>query len=592
MNKSDFSSISICLIAVMLLSCHLSFSQTVKDNSYWNSSLLINSYRLPTPTLGQDIEYIDLDGDKDPDVMRYNTFNNTPVQWIDDDDDMKEGDLEGDTDNDCLMIDANKDGIYGGDSDLMIDWNDTDEDGKADMQVAVHMGWSEDTGHIGHYMWVFDTDNDNVFNYIDWNKLELRAWIHDGQSDFLKDYHGRSMFMKMHTTPNTINDLRLNWENPFLFYDKDKDELSELAIRFVDVPVDNRNEGGFKTSFTGNITGTYIGFDLDNDNAPGNEFDFDMSLRFAGTEGFNYMDQVHQFKNMRGLPATDKYFSDPRWRQLSELIYPDHDAAWNLIFERGKWDNVWFVYDEDDDCSRWERVEFYAPMNMFKTGKRRGGLDNNPQADVTGDRGEWDLDNSGKGQLYVSRFDGRIHLYGAEWGAWRIDQNAKYFQGMGGLYDGYGPERLQNEPESFATIKYADTDGNGFMDLIEYDLDGDTIFEQSVSLLELGIDDGCEIINTAKMEYDDFVSLQARVAENMWKQAEQALILAEKEKINTSWYALLIKPKSTRQKYHHGYWLQLYLYNDLIDLYKRQGKTEEIRMLAKAYYSGNWQAFL
>ena len=57
------------------------------------------------------------------------TANGIPVQWIDDDDDMQFGDLEGDTDNDCLMIDRNKDGVYGGYGDLIIDWVGEDEDG-------------------------------------------------------------------------------------------------------------------------------------------------------------------------------------------------------------------------------------------------------------------------------------------------------------------------------------------------------------------------------------------------------------------------------------------------------------------------------
>lgn len=29
--------------------------------------------------------------------------------------------------------------------------------------------------------------------------------------------------MKMHASTDKIGDLRLNWENPFLFYDPDKD---------------------------------------------------------------------------------------------------------------------------------------------------------------------------------------------------------------------------------------------------------------------------------------------------------------------------------------------------------------------------------
>ena len=59
------------------------------------------------------------------------------------------------------------------------------------------------------------------------------------------------------------------------------------------------------------------------------------------------------------------------------------------------------------------------------------GLDDNAQSDPVGDRGEWDLDNSGKGNLYISPLDGKIHLFGAEKGFWRIDQNAFYYQGMG-----------------------------------------------------------------------------------------------------------------------------------------------------------------
>lgn len=58
----------------------------------------------------------------------------------------------------------------------------------------------------------------------------------------------------------------------------------------------------------------------------------------------------------------------------------------------------------------------------------------------------------------------------------------------------------------------------------EYDLDGDTLFEHIVSLKRLGIDDRCEIIHTAGMNYDSFISLQDSVSENMWKKAENAMV--------------------------------------------------------------------
>lgn len=490
---------------------------------YWNANTLLIPYRLPPAPAGYKPTYIDLDGDGDPDILRTVTANGIPVQWIDDDDDMQYGDLEGDTDNDCLMIDRNKDGVYGGYGDLIIDWVGEDEDGNPAMQVVVDNIPEANrmkTGN-GHYMWVVDTDKDDVFNYIDWNTFTLRCWIHNGLSDFYEDYNGKSTFMKIHSTTERVNDVRMNWENPFLFYDPDNDGLTEMAIRFCDSPKIVKENGQANSVLSGNIDWVSVSMDTDNDNAPGNEFDFDMTIHFTGP-GFNYENQKHINKNLRGLPEADTFFLDARWRKLPELLYPDHDAAWDLTFKEGKWDKVWFTYDEDDDCNRWERVELYQPRDPFKVGKNQGGIDNNGQADPAGDRGEWDEDNSGHGQLYVSPIDGKIHLYGAEWGCWRIDQNARYYQGMGGIYDGYGPKRIETEPTVFPTVKYTDTDNNGFFDLMEFDLDGDKVFEQRLSMKELGLDDRCQVINTASMKYEDFVDLESKVSDTMWKNAEES----------------------------------------------------------------------
>ena len=173
---------------------------------------------------------------------------------------------------------------------LIIDWNDTDKDGKADMQVVVEYVTDKDIPILGkgHYMWVIDTDKDNIFHYVDWDNFELRAWLHNGISDFFEDYHGKSMFLKIHTTTDKINDVRLNWENPFLFFDPDNDGLTETAIRLLDRPNSEK-----KQVVTGLIDWSSMSFDLDNDNSPGNEFDLDMTISFRGG-GFNYMDQVHQ----------------------------------------------------------------------------------------------------------------------------------------------------------------------------------------------------------------------------------------------------------------------------------------------------------
>lgn len=557
---------------------------------YWNANTLLIPYRLPPAPAGYKPTYIDLDGDGDPDILRTVTANGIPVQWIDDDDDMQYGDLEGDTDNDCLMIDRNKDGVYGGYGDLIIDWVGEDEDGNPAMQVVVDNIPEANrmkTGN-GHYMWVVDTDKDDVFNNIDWNTFTLRCWIHNGLSDFYEDYNGKSTFMKIHSTTERVNDVRMNWENPFLFYDPDNDGLTEMAIRFCDSPKIVKENGQANSVLSGDIDWVSVSMDTDNDNAPGNEFDFDMTIHFTGP-GFNYENQKHINKNLRGLPEADTFFLDARWRKLPELLYPDHDAAWDLTFKEGKWDKVWFTYDEDDDCNRWERVELYQPRDPFKVGKNQGGIDNNGQADPAGDRGEWDEDNSGHGQLYVSPIDGKIHLYGAEWGCWRIDQNARYYQGMGGIYDGYGPKRIETEPTVFPTVKYTDTDNNGFFDLMEFDLDGDKVFEQRLSMKELGLDDRCQVINTASMKYEDFVDLESKVSDAMWKNAEKAVEVAKTKKLNTKWYALMLQPKSIRERYHYGFWLQFYLYNDLKDLAERTNDKALASVIDKAYLQGKWE---
>ena len=562
---------------------------------------MLTPFRLPLPLPGTPVEYIDLDRDGDPDLLRTYVNGNLPVQWIDDDDDMREGDLEGDMDNDCLMVDRNRDGEYGSGLDLIFDWDDEDGDGDPDIQVVVdYPEKGEQRRFFGHYMWIIDTDNDQVFNYVDWNTLQIEAWEHAGRCHFFEDYMGQSIMLKAHCSTANINDVRYSWENPFLFFDHDGDGLTEAAVRLTDTPVMKVNDGPREESgvvapkprsysLDGVIDMAYLTFDLDNDNGPGNEFDYDMSLMLSGG-GFDYRDQVHQFRNLRGLPGTEHLFLDPRWRNLSELVFTNHDSAYPLVFKRGKWDKCWFVYDEDDDCQRWERVELYAPLDPFLSGSHGNGLDHNPQADVSGDRGEWDLDFSGGGNLYVGPFDGRIHLYGAEWGCWRVDQNARYFQGWQGWR---GPnlqpeDFITDEPEIFPTVLYSDLDSNGYFDHIEYDLNGDQVFEMRFDLGSLGVSDTAALIRLAEMEYQGMNALYTHVAEGQWEMAGQATRVARKYNLNTGWYSNLKHPRSLREKYHYGYWLRLYICLDLMRLAEIREDPDFMNQVKRAFVSGKW----
>ena len=550
----------------------------------------IASFRMPLPPPGFKPKLEDLNGDGKPEAIYSMTGDSVPILWIDDDRDMKWTDIEGDMDNDCLLIDRNKDGIYGGDGDLVIDWVDSDNDGKADLQIvmdypAVH---ATEVWPNGHVMILLDTDKDNIFNYIDWNTYQIKSWNKSGRAAFYTDYSGQSAFTKMHVATYNMGDLRLNWENPFLFYDPDKDGLSEIAVRLLDSPSTKDEKASWNDyvnmQLEGVIEWVSISVDLDNDNAPGNDFDFDFTLGLRGG-GFDYMDQVHVFKNMRGLPEADKFFMDPRWRQMDELIYPDHKNAFDLIFNRGKWESAHFVYDEDDDCHRWERVEFYEARDPFKVGAGNGGLDHNTQADAAGDRGEWDMDCSGKGNLYISPLDGRLHLYGAEWGCWRVDQNTEYYQGWDRLW-------INKNPKKFATVKYTDKNGNGFLDYVEYDMDGDGKFETVFDLKALGIDDRAKLIDVSSFTYRDYTKMMKRMSDGIWERAQTAVRVAHKYGLNTSWYAWWIEALSMREKYHRGYWLQYYLFQDLMNYGLRTGDKDLQQKLVVAYCSGNWKSLL
>lgn len=557
------------------------------SEGYWNMRTRLTPLRLPPPPVGYEPEYLDLNKDGRPDAIKSVTHKDVPVLWLDDDGNMKKGDLEGDMVNDCLLIDRNKDGMYGGQGDLIIDWVDNDGDGTADMQFVIEYPKVR-TGEVwpnGHYMIMLNTDRDNIFNYINWNNFTLQCWDRSGLSDFYEDYSGQSAFMKIHTSTYDMQDLRLNWENPFLFYDPDSDGRTEMAIRLMDSPkIHDRNAPSnsyVNRQVEGRVDWVSLAVDVDNDNATGNEFDFDFTIGFQG-EGFDYRDQVHPINNLRGMPEADRFFMDPRYRQLKELVYADHDSAQGLIFQRGKWNRINFVYDEDDDCSRWERVELYDPRDPFKVGWKKEGIDNNKQSDAAGDRGEWDMDNSGKARLYLSRFDGRLHLYGAEKGVWRIDQNADYFQGWDRMWMDF------RDPKQFATVLYSDSDDNGFFDHIEYDLDGDTKMETVVDFKELGISDACELIDVSGFTYKDYQALGKRMSEGIWKGAGQAVQVARQYGVEPLWYAKWMQASTVREKYNRGYWLQFYLYKDLENLFIRQGDADKLRLLHRAYYSGDW----
>ena len=140
----------------------------------------------------------------------------------------------------------------------------------------------------------------------------------------------------------------------------------------------------------------------------------------------------------------------------------------------------------------------------------------------------------------------------------------------------------------FAVVKYEDTDNNGFFDAMSCDWDGDGSFDETFSLRDLGLSDSANIIKIPKLRGNDYTKIYTKMANNMWKQAQNAMKVAEKLGLETRWYAIYQQPKSLRQKYEFGYWVQLYIYHDIADFAKRNGNKQLETEATKAWLSGSW----
>ena len=486
----------------------------------------------------------DIDGDGKPDMVE-RWWNGKRVRWLDENGDLRPTDTRGDQVADVLQVDMDGDGTYDGVNDQNVKWADNDGDGRADVQA-----WSTQPPVWGeggkwstaesHWMLFLDVEKDGVLGWQDWRKFDFGEsnWAHDEPANWKPDYHGDALFLKIHRPPQALPDPRLNWENPFAFYDTDGDGLTEMAMRWLD-PMTPVEKG--LSPLSGVLNEAFLTFDLDNDSGKGNEIDYDMTLRGIGGPGVPYRSMGQSYPALRGNPKFDRCFQWGNWRQVDQLFFMPHDKSYDAFFGAG-WKTTYFVYDEDDDDHRWERVEMYYPMHGFggpedidiwstkrwRNGNyaqlemadegQKPGLGGHPQADSLGDRGEFDRDNSGGGKLYVGVFDRKLHLAGAEWGAWTVDRRGEFHGGW------KAPGNRPSAPKVEEVVRYDDKDGNGFLDTIAYDYDGDRTFDFTVSLLDYATpaDPHPDVVPLVDTHREGWAGLHAtfdRVARSSWLEA-------------------------------------------------------------------------
>jgi len=578
-----------------------------------NSNIDLRKTALKSTTPSDEIVRLDIDHDGKPDILE-RWWNGKRVRWLDENGDMLPTDTRGDQVGDVMQIDKNGDGLYDSETDINIKWADNDGDGRADLQAFVTQGREWSNGKFdpaeSHWMVFIDVEKDGVLGWLDWTKFDFGNdnWGYTDKTDWLPDYNGDAIFLKVHRPPQSLPDPRLNWENPFAFYDFDGDGASEMAMRWLD-PVPALDKDGH-TNLSGVLNEAFVTFDLDNDSTKGNETDYDMSLRGAGGPGVPYRQFVHKYPALKGNPKFDGCFQWNNWRQIDELMYMPHEKSYDAFFN-ARWATMYFVFDEDDDDHRWERVEMYYPMHgfggpkdidLYSTKKwRRGnyaelamagpdekpGISGHPQADSLGDRGEFDEDNSGGGKLYVGVFDRKLHLAGAEWGAWTVDKNGEFHGGS------KTPSPKPIAPRVEEVVKYTDTDNNGFLDTIEYDYDGDRTIDLRVSLLDYRTSsnphpDVVPLIDTQKERWQGLNVLFGKIASQSFQEALLIYHAAWRRGLTTPEMDKLASASTIGERYDHGYWLKEKLFREIR---ARVRGTQLEKDLTRLYYTGQFEEY-
>lgn len=573
--------------------------------------------RLKSATPDGEVVRYSLTGNTDhPDVIE-TWLNGKRVRWIGEGGHMKWTDVRGSQSDDAMQIDRDGDGYYDGPGDLNIKWVDDDGDGRPDVQIfAANPAPDAKNVHSGlsHFMVFVDEDHDGVNGYIDWNTFEFHEanWRTPPTTNparprpdpnFSPDYNGDSTFLKQHLPAWCVTDIRYNWENPFLFFDFDGDGCTEMAMRLLDTttPAEVAASTGLPMeTYRGKYNEAFVTYDLDNNSQIHNEMDYDMTIRFGSAADGSKGERLDysQYKNPHKMRAPQwvldaKLFRFDNWRKIDEFIYLSHDKAYDAIWPV-KWGECWMTFDEDNDDHRWERVELAYPGSDPYSVKRwkntkdhtEGGLGAHPQADSLGDRGEWDLDNSGRGQLYVGAWDHKIHLFGAEKGAWCVDKDAKYW---GGSFP-HGDSSTANAPKVEEVVQYEDTDGNGYFDKITYDYDGDKKPDLVINLLDYKTPanphpDVRPLMKPGDMKWQGMHETFVKIARDNFQDAHKIYQAAWKKGLTDTDMDNMYFASSTWEQYDHGYWLKERLFRkldkQLADDKERQGK------LRQAYFTGD-----
>ena len=569
---------------------------------------------LKTQTPDSEILRIDLDGDGKSDMLE-RWWNGKRVRWLDESGTMRPDDERGNMTNCVQQVDMDGDGYYDGPEDMNIKWCDTGGDGVPDVQAfsinPKNWGGKKPTGDPTWMIFV-NHDKHGVLGWVDWSNWQFfnsNCYDYTGTCNWLPNYHGNCDFVKTHAPSWSLTDPRLNWENPFSFYDETGDGVSKMTLRWC-APIGGKDG---VTEIPPKVNMAQLSYDLDGNSGYGNETSYDMSLMCQGAE-IDISDMIQKLPHFKGNPKFDSCFQHNEWRRIDEIKRMDRDKGYGLFFST-PWKQISMVFDEDADDHRWERVELmwptvnnkpdgrptdlYSTANNTRASLNKGikpGLCANDQSDSLGDRGEFDLDGSGHAQLYVGAFDRKLHLYGAEWGAWSVDKNAEFHGGK------HTPSPKPVAPKVGELVKYTDTDGDGFIDTIEYDYTGSGKPEFKVCLLNYKKDGSdpqkADLIDPAKLGWKGMHEMFNKLAQDSWLEAMEIYRAAWKRGLTTAEMDRQARASSMRQRHMNAYWIKEGVFRELRKRVEekmeqspseREKLTQYLKDYVEAYYTGKWE---
>ena len=407
--------------------------------------------------------FVDVDKDGRPEILVRREEKNLVV-IISDGHTMKYGDTDGNRINDCYLVDYGADGVV----DRMVDYIDNDGDGVPDeMDIRYYQN-----GEL-RYAWMWeDIDKDGKM----W---DLENYQYSGKPykcDMLGDNH---FYL------NKYDSKRDAWipfsECPFAFYDTDGDGRTEIVVRVSASPIGSDKEHDYANNYKfmwapmedymrniGNVN-VRLSYSIKNADTVTRQYAADMGFTMSGEVPYQYPDQAYTNPKRRAPKTVQRI----PWNKTVEMArnYPARQTG--------------YTWDEYDDNDRWEGIFWMWERRIIantggpnlKWNKRR----------------EYDKNPSNERKIYYSGVDRRIHLFGAQEGWIEVGQ----IRGSAKIGE----------------VRMLDTDGNGFFDTWEYDLDNDGVPERTTTVR----DEKARMLRLDPKELHDFYTrevLPEAIAEN------------------------------------------------------------------------------